>query len=248
MNEQLVEQSKHVTTNFLQPTEPAPQAELLRRLGRLVRGLSALFWGLPLTLLVYIQTARTDFFDGLGFFAIVPPLLVSGLLLYGLSQLSHFQKQERIWQTTLERARLFAVVNLGLSPFLAWWHRLPFVELYNLAVLLLAASSLIFILILNRVLDRLAAMLPDETLRLETKLFTTFNRRVLLTIPILLLVFFALEFFPVLPEFAQTFLERAEPMGLWFIIFLILMPLAMTMALIWKIKEVVFASLLETER
>ncbi len=240
--------SKLVTNNFSQSTEPAPPAELLRRLGRLVRGLSALFWGLPLTLLIYIQTARTDFFDGLGFLAIVPPTLVSGLLLYGLSQLGHFQKQERIWQNTLERARLFAVLDLGLCPFLAWWHRLPFVELYTLAIMLLAASSLIFILILNRVLDRLAAMLPDETLRLETKLFTTFNRRVLLAIPILLLAYFAMNFVPILPEFLRTILERAEPQGVWFLIFLLLMPLAMTMALIWKIKEVVFASILETER
>lgn len=229
-------------------SEIAPKAELLRRLGKLVRGLSALFWGLPLTLLVYIQTARTDFFDALGFFAIFPPLLVSVLILYGLSQLGHFQRQERIWLATLERARLFAVINLGLCPFLAWWHRLPYVELYNLAVLFLAGSCLIFILILNRVLDRLAAMLPDETLRLETKLFTTFNRQILLAIPILMFIYVALGFVPFLPSVVRLVLDRAEPMGLWVLMFLILMPLAMTMALIWKIKEVVFASLLETER
>ena len=32
--------------------DPAPNVELLRSLGRLVRGLSALFWGLPLALIV----------------------------------------------------------------------------------------------------------------------------------------------------------------------------------------------------
>ena len=229
-------------------SELAPKAELLHRLGKLVRGLSALFWGLPLTLLVYIETANTDFFNSLGFFAVGPPILVSTLLLYGLWQLGHFQKQERIWRDTLERARLFGFVNLGLSPFLFFWHRLPFVELYNVAVLLLAASSLIFILILNRVLDRLAAMLPDETLRLETKLFTTFNRRVLLVIPVLLLIYFLLGFVPKLPDSVTSIFNRVKPQGIWFIIFLILMPIAMTMALIWKIKEVIFASILETER
>ena len=228
-------------------SELAPKAELLRRLGKLVRGLSALFWGLPLTLLVYIQTANTDFFYALGFFAIVPPILVSGLLLYALGQLGHFQKQERIWRSTLERAKLFGFVNLGLSPFLFWWQRLPFVELYNVAVLLLTASSLLFIFILNRVLDRLAAMLPDETLRLETKLFTTFNRRVLLVIPVLLVIYFSLGFIPTLPDFVKDILNRVKPQGIWFIIFLVLMPVAMTMALIWKIKEVVFASILETD-
>ncbi len=227
-------------------SELAPKAELLRRMGKLVRGLSALFWGLPLTLLIYVETASTDFFNALGFFAVVPPFLVSALLLYGLWLLGHFQKQERIWRDTLERARLFGFVNLGLSPFLFFWHRLPFVQLYNVAVLLLAASSLVFLLILNRVLDRLAAMLPDETLRLETGLFTTFNRRVLLVIPVLLLIYFSLGFLPALPDFATSILNRVKPQGIWLVIFLILMPIAMTMALIWKIKEVVFASILET--
>ena len=239
-----------VTENFLRMSEPASKTELLRRLGQLVRGLSALFWGLPLTLLIYILTARTDLFS-LGHFAILPPIIVSVLLLFGLGQIGQFQKQERIWSNTVERARLFGIVNLGLSPFLYWWHRLPFIAFYYIAVLLLAASSLLFLFILNRVLDRLAAMLPDETLRLETKLFTTFNRRVLLAVPILLIIYFALGFISTLPEFVRIILERVdqtESHGLWLIIFLILMPLAMTMALIWKIKEVVFASILETDR
>jgi hypothetical protein len=91
-------------------------------------------------------------------------------------------------------------------------------------------------------------MLPDETLRLETKLFTTFNRRVLIAIPLLLCAYFALEFIPNLPPLLLALMRRGNPQGLWLLIFLILMPLAMTMALIWKIKEVVFASILETER
>ncbi|MEO5802994.1 MAG: hypothetical protein ABIR24_05655, partial [Verrucomicrobiota bacterium] len=140
------------------------------------------------------------------------------------------------------------VVNLGLSPFLYWWHRLPFIPLYYFAVLFLTISSLLFLFILNHVLDRLAAMLPDETLRLETKLFTTFNRRVLLTIPILFSIYFAATFISPVPETLRIILDRADTQGLWLAIFLILMPLAMTMALIWKIKEVVFTSILETDR
>jgi hypothetical protein len=236
-----------VAANFSRMSEPASKSELLRRLGQLVRGLSALFWGLPLTLLTYVLTARTDLFS-LGLFATLPPLLVSGLLLYGLGQIGQFQKQERIWHNTVERARLFGIVNLGLSPFLYWWHRLPFIPLYSIAVLLLAVSSLLFLFILNHVLDRLAAMLPDETLRLETKLFTTFNRRVLLAIPLLLSIYFVIGFISPMPEILRIILDRADTQGLWLAIFLILMPLAMTMALIWKIKEVVFTSILETDR
>ena len=75
--------------------DPAPNAELLRSLGRLVRGLSALFWGLPITLIVCFHTAKAE---SLKTFGIVPPLVTTGLLAYGLWQLGDFQKQERVWR------------------------------------------------------------------------------------------------------------------------------------------------------
>ena len=38
----------------------APNPQLLRSLGKLARGLSALFWGLPATLLISAETARAE--------------------------------------------------------------------------------------------------------------------------------------------------------------------------------------------
>jgi hypothetical protein len=38
-------------------------------------------------------------------------------------------------------------------------------------------------------------------------------------------------------------MDAAAAAGIWPALFLILMPLAMTMALLWKIKEVIFSSL-----
>ena len=52
--------------------EPVPHAELLRSLGRLVRGLSALFWGLPISLVVCFHTATADPL-GLRYFGVAPP-------------------------------------------------------------------------------------------------------------------------------------------------------------------------------
>ncbi|MDQ6631477.1 MAG: hypothetical protein M3Y82_06935 [Verrucomicrobiota bacterium] len=233
----------------------APKAELLRSLARLVRGLSALFWGLPLTLLSSVQIARTDWFDFLNSFAMLPPIIANAILFYGLTQMAHFQKQERIWIKSLDRAQILAFVNLGLSPFLFWWHRMPFVSLYGMAIFLLAISSLLFLFSLNRVLQRLTAMLPDETLRHETKLFGGFNRCLLLTIPILLLIYFAILQIQHPPPFLMPLFHRMEPVlavtgriGIWVFTFLFLMPLAMTMTLIWKIKDAIFASVFDAER
>jgi hypothetical protein len=139
--------------------EPVPNAELLRSLGRLVRGLSALFWGLPITLLVCFYVVKGE---GMKAFGIGPPLLTTGLLAFGLWQLGDFQKQERVWQTALDRARLLSLVNLFLSPFLFWWNKLPANGFLFMMVLLLTFSALLFLASLNLVLRRLGAMLPDE--------------------------------------------------------------------------------------
>src|SRR5579859_2795656 len=122
--------------------DPPPNAELLRSLGRLVRGLSALFWGLPVALIVCFQAAKTEFFKNFG---VIPPLAVTGWLLYGLWQLRFFQRQERIWMSALDRAQAFALVNFGLCPFLYWWNRMPDQPFFTAGGGILAASGLLFL-------------------------------------------------------------------------------------------------------
>ena len=222
------------------------RGDLLRSMGKMVRGLSALFWGLPLALVIYVQTATTDWLDPLDSWAMIPPAVVTGLLLYGLIQMHSFQKQERIWIRALDRAEILAFINVGLSPFIYWWHRVPGVTAYNVAIGLIALSSILFLFNLNHVLERLTAMLPDEALRMETKMFTSFNRTLLVAIPVLILAYFALAQFESASAFLGHILETAKKVGIWFMIFLLLMPLAMTMTLIWKIKEVIFNSIFQT--
>jgi hypothetical protein len=223
-------------------SDPVVKAELMRSLRGLVRGLSVLFWGLPLTLLVCVRTAVSEWLRPLG---IVPPILSTMLLLYGLFQLSSFQRQERVWIHSLDRAKLLAVVNIGLSPFVFWWSRLPQVTFYFLVVAVLALSGVLFLFNLNFVLQRLAAMLPDETLRLETKFFTSFNLYLLLAVIALVGIYSILQQLDGLPERLVYLLRAIDGGKEWLLIFLILIPLAMTMTLIWKIKEVVLASVFE---
>src|SRR5215469_5952041 len=90
--------------------DTTPNPELLRSLGRLVRGLSALFWGLPVSLIVCVETTRMDM---LRLFGVVPPILVTAWVAYGLWQLGYFQKQERIWMQALDKAKWLALINLG---------------------------------------------------------------------------------------------------------------------------------------
>ena len=213
-----------------------PNPQLLRSLGKLARGLSALFWGLPAALLVSAETARAEWLKPLGF---LPALAVNALLVYGLWQMGDFQKQERPWRRALDRAQLLALILFGLCPFIYWHNKMPEQIFFSAAVAVLELSAVLFLFNLNLVLKRLGAMLPDETLRSETRQFTALNRWLLVA-----LLFFAIAFValiqlphPSLPVGRLLiWLNRASNLLL---IFFILLPLAMTMALIWKTKEVI---------
>ncbi|SRR5213594_4231952 len=239
--------------------EPPPDPELLRALGRLVRGLSALFWGLPIAVVVCVQTAIGDLLRPLG---VAPALLANGLLFYGLNLLGRFQKQERLWIGTLDRVRVLALINLGLSPFLFWWSRVPTHQFLTSAVQLLVFTGLLFLIGLNILLQRLTAMLPDEALRLETRLFTRVNRVILLVVLVLVGAYaVAVWVDPALPDkvigwlldrttlrrHAYPFVALVDRVRHVILMLVVLLPVAMTMALLWKIKEVILASVFGPE-
>ncbi|MGD0814170.1 MAG: hypothetical protein ABSA83_11240 [Verrucomicrobiota bacterium] len=225
----------------------AAKVELMRALGRLVRGLSTLFWALPVALLIDVETARTDWFGFLGDAAFVPAVLGGVSLYYGLRQLRDFQKQERIWHQALNRAEILAIINAGLAPFLFWWHRFPAITFFIVCVVVFAFAVLLLLMQVNHVLRRLCAMLPDENLRVETKMFTTLNITLFLAVFIGLAVGLGLAHAQILPLAVGRMLTGDNPRGLWFLLFLGLMPLAMTLAILWKIKEVIFMSIFEAE-
>jgi hypothetical protein len=224
--------------------EPRNKAELLRSLGHLARGLSALFWGLPASLVIGVETARTDWLKSFGF---LPALAAAGLLIFGLWQMGDFQKQERPWRNALDRARLLGLVNFGLCPFLYWHNRMPRETFFSAALFVLVLSAVLFLFNLNVVLKQLGAMLPDETLRHETGLFTALNRW------LLALLFLLSNAYVVLLHVSQQPLEFGililwlNRLGLWLLTFFALLPLAMTMALIWKTKETILNSVFDAQ-
>jgi hypothetical protein len=219
---------------------PAPNAALLASLGKVVRGLSALFWGLPAALVMSVQTVKGEWFKVAG---MIPVTIAMGLMLYGTQLLFAFQPQERVWRHALERARLLAIVNVGLSPFLFFWSKISGSPFFTIIVQVLVVSSLMFLFLLNSVIVRLAAMLPDETLRSEARLFTRLNQLILMAIIIVLPIYFTLRAFSKLPRLLGEPLAYFDRLGQLFqfggILVFVLLPVAMTMALLWKTKEVI---------
>jgi hypothetical protein len=119
--------------------------------------------------------------------------------------------------------------------------------LFSVALGLLILSGLLFLFNLNHVLQRLTAMLPDETLRHETTFFTSMNLYLLLSLLILMAFYATIQEMAALPEIVITFLRAFETIRQWVFILLLLLPLAMTMTLIWKIKEVILTSVFASE-
>ena len=226
--------------------DPVSHQDLLPSLARLTRGLSALFWGLPLTLLLSFQTARTDWLRSFG---VLPPLLTTGLVFYGLLEMRHFQPQSPGWRSALDRALLLGLVNFGLSPFLYWWSLAPEQPLFSAAVALLVGTAVVFLSLLNLVLGRLGTLLPDETLRQETSQFTVINRILLVGTLTLVVVFVLLVNYrhalPIALAYALMFLER---FGLLLLVAFVLLPLSLTMALLWKAKQTILDSVFSGRR
>jgi len=164
------------------------------------------------------------------------------LLLYGLWQMSDFQKQERPWRNALDRAKLLGLVNVGLCPFLYWQQKMPEQPFFNAAVFVLVLSALLFLFNLNAVLKQLGAMLPDETLRHETLLFTALNRWLLAGLLFLGVAFVVFIHSARWQLALGNFSGWVNRLGFWALTFFALLPLAMTMALIWKTKEVILDS------
>lgn len=212
---------------------------MLRSLGWLARGLSALFWGLPVALIICAETARASWLKPLG---MLPALFATGLLFYGLWQLGRFQPQERPWRNTLDRAKISGLINFGLCPFIYWQNKMPGQPFFNAAVFVLLLSAIIFLFNLNSVLKQLGAMLPDETLRQETRHFTQLNRWLLVALLLCATAYVVLLNDPRLAVHMGNLFVWINRFSFWALIFFALLPLAMTMALIWKTKEVILDS------
>jgi hypothetical protein len=108
-------------------------------------------------------------------------------------------------------------------------------------VLLSALSAVLFLVSLNLVLRRLGAMLPDEGLRIEIRQFTALNLNLLTVLLLLTGVMVALRVIrgDELPLWFYTARQLLDRSSILLLVPFLLLPLAMTMALVWKTKEVI---------
>jgi len=232
-----------VTAGALLTEPPAggimSERNVIPSLARVVRALTLLFWAVPGMLLASTACALDLGWRQFGY---APPLLSAVALVYGLLQFRHFHPCEKIWGAARHRALMLCLILLALSPLPVWWSRAPQEDFFGRGMMLLGFTGVFFLIALNDVLLRLVAMLPDQSLRSETLFFTRLNTRLLLGILAGVLVWLGVPYWPQPPELllrVQIIFELTRP---WLFVMTLLLPVALTMTLLWKTKEVILHS------
>jgi hypothetical protein len=214
------------------------RVEVLHGLAAAVRGLSAIFWGLPLALLAF---ARHFLVLWPTLYDLIFPTMAALLLLFGVHMLGRLHPRERIWQRAVLCNELLGLALVGLAPFLFFWSRAPSEPYFARAVLFLVVAAFAFIVSLTRTLVRLSAMLPDDIARGDARLFHALSSYVVAVLVCVGIVLY-LRLAPIpLSEFLS--LPR-QPFGFGrqaLLLLLVLVPVAMAMAVAWKLKEVAMA-------
>ena len=223
------------------------QSDLLPALARVVRGTSILFWSLPIAMVVSIMSTLSNWTDAARPMGMLLPPVAFGMLWVGLWLLGAFQPQERVWQAALGQAKLMGLFGLGLSPFLHWRHRAPDELYFTQAVWLLALVFALYLMALNKTLARLAAMLPDETLRVESQLFSRVNRVLLTKTSGGIGVMYLVTSIDEPPDLLLRLVATVGQFGPWLFMAFVLVPMSMTMSLLWKTKESILASVFTTK-
>jgi len=213
---------------------PAAVDALRPALGRLARGLSCAFWGLPFTLLFL---ARALLIPGLHWADALPLVLGPALIAWGLARAAGYQPQERVWQRAVWPACLLALLMAGLGPFVFLWSRVPLEPYFARAVALLLAAGLAGLVALPHALARLAQMLPDAVLRGDARLFTKVNACLAGALAGLFLLLLVRTWPLPLGEFLLRVRELPVPAAQLVLIVACLAPVATAMALTWKLKE-----------
>lgn len=201
----------------------------------MARGLSAIFWGLPLALLICVRASAANWLKTPD---AIHPVAALGLVCFGVWQLQSPGGAEGSRQSwSLELSRGLALVMVGLSPFIFFWNRQPEQPFFGHCLMALAVSGLLFLLGFNQVIHRFEGLFADGLARAEIRLFSRMNG-----ISILVLLT-GTVFFLLVRELSATHAwmayvgGRLLPVGFFTLLVFALLPITMTMTMTWKIKE-----------
>ena len=217
-----------------QPPTVPPEYPGTRELLRIARGFSCLFWGLPLTLLLFYRALDVAAINRLH----VPPHLFGVVLLYvGMGLLYFSGVPSPRWRRTARGGLFAAFLLLYFGPFVHWYATLPCAGFYFTANLFLFAGAVIWFLWAANRLGLLLGILAGNADFAADARICARSVLVLMLVPLLV----ALGLGAVLSiRYESTVLSEINGIRLvtpvWIQGFFLL-PLSLTMLTLWKAKE-----------
>ena len=226
--------------------------EQLTRLAELYRGVSILLWSVPLYLIFSVQTLFTSewkvfyssYWDLIG---TLPATAAAVCAVYGINLMRSSQQNSNKLTKNLEEFFVLLIVMVGLSPFFYWFSQMPALRHFAVMVFILILDSLYSLMVLSRVIYRIAALLGSPSLRAEAALFMLLNNAILL----LCMAGFALYCLVMMGAIKYKnllyYCAYYQPRFQWLFVLGVLLPTAICVWWLWNLKALCFQKILSRE-
>ncbi len=203
-----------------------------------LRGMSALFWGLPIALVSSIQVTLDSYALMMRFLF---PLSAFALLAYGAHQVRWIQVLGmRSWRFRVDLLRVVSLAQLLLAPFLLFYSRSPDQPLFVASLYLLGLCWCLFLLALCQVLGGMVQTIGEESMRQDFLWMKGFIGGALSLMALGWTILFVRNLF-LEAERMPLILYLLHPQFLGtFLIISAIFPVTVLMNLAWKLKEHVF--------
>ena len=204
------------------------------------RGFSAVFWSLPVAVVLTIRATMSEWASQMDVLVSIAAYI---LMFYGLILIGRLptQQEKSRWKGAHWRSIYLCFLSIGLSPFSLFWNRQPESSFFELNVLLHAFAVVGFIMCYNKTLARLNVQVIDPGLRGEVEFLSRFNRGSLVTVAFLAFAYLGALEALVPDELREPTNRRFTPLVLTGALMTMILPISMTMNLTWKFKDAVFS-------
>ena len=226
-----MEKAAHATTEAraLARGGPLPTKASLK----LIRGFSWVFWGLPLTLLLFFGALQVEALARLQ----LPSYLIGVVILFtGLIHIARAGPLTRTWLGWARSGIVLSFMMLYLAPFVYWWQRAPHVRFFGANMWFLLACTMLVLVVVNRLAAELGTVYQDSTFAIEARL-CGWSVVVLMMLPFGIALGYAYYTFRKYGITMRTTLGVAhKEMPFWLHVFFLL-PFTLTMTTVWKARE-----------
>lgn len=199
----------------------------------LIRGFSWVFWGLPLTLLLFFGAVEIEVLARLQF----PSYALGVLALFvGMIRLGRVGPLTGSWLGWARSGILLSFMMLYLAPFVYWWQRAPYVGFFGANMWILLGCTMFILVVVNRLSSELGGRYGDSTFAIEARL-CAWSVVVLMMLPFCIAIGYAYHVQRKYDVPLRSTLGVAhKEMPFWLHVFFLL-PFTLTMTTVWKARE-----------